>query len=476
MQIKKSLLAFGVVAVAVAGLRVASAVSTTSEAPLILCANKKTGALRLIPRGNCTTAETKYEINRTGPQGAQGLRGPAGANGANGRDGVDGVDGEDGVDGVDGEDGEDGVDGLNGADGADGADGAPGPPGADGADAPIPPSMSYSADQLRRGAWYEAPTVPPAPVVAANVGVEPTQAVFDGQNIWVVSSSGYSVSRINARTNAVTTFPLSSVAGMYPTGIALMSNYPIEIENIAVGFSSVVSNSGSWFTTNNGIIKRLGLDGTEASGFTAVQYGGLRHLLTMDMFYVWSVPSTSSSMFGFFDTLQYNLDLAPPVEGSVISVSAYASNIDFVVVDCACAEGTGWIARYLPSTPPMLIDYIGPLDYRPSDSVLTGSALWVLSEEAGKLTKIPHIGGSTQIDWTISDVSAPTAMATDGTDVYVISASDNSITRVKGTDGTASTIYFDNNVSYGPVDIVFDGTYFWVVNGGSSNVVKVAPW
>jgi hypothetical protein len=388
------------------------------------------------------------------------------------------------VDGVDGEDGEDGVDGLNGADGADGApgqpgaDGAPGQPGADGADAPIPPSKSYSIDQLRRAAWFEAPTVPPAPVVAADVGIEPTQAVFDGQNIWVVSSSGYSVSRINARTNAVTTFPLSSVAGMYPTGIALMSNYPIEsVDYIAVGFSSVVSNSGSWFTTNNGIIKRLGLDGTEASDFTWVQYGGLTHLLTMDMFYVWSVPSTSLSMFGLFANIsQYNLDLVPPVEGSVISVSAYASNIDFVVVDCACAEGTGWIARYLPSTPPLLIDYIGPLDYRPTDSVLTGSALWVISEEAGKLTKIPHIGGSTQIDWTISDVSAPTAMATDGTDVYVISSNNNSITRIKGANGAASTIYFDNNVSYRPVDIVFDGTYFWVVNGGSSNVVKVAPW
>jgi hypothetical protein len=465
MQIKKSLLAFGVVAVAVAGLRVASAVSTTSEAPLILCANKKTGALRLIPRGNCTTAETKYEINRTGPQGLRGATGPAGPPGADGEDGADG---------------QDGVDGLNGANGADGADGAPGPPGADGADAPIPPSMSYSADQLRRGAWYEAPTVPPAPVVAADVGIEPTQAVFDGQNIWVVSSSGYSVSRINARTNAVTTFPLSSVAGMYPTGIALMSDQSgANISYIAIGFSSLVSSGSNDYTTNNGIIKRIGLDGTELPGSTMVQYGGPRHLLASDTNYVWSLPSTTETMFGLTDYLaQYNIDLDGYLFGKVVSVSAFMPNVDYIVADCACDGNHGVVAQYVPSTPPMYLASGFTVDL-PTDAVITrDDYLWVISLSAETYTKIsisllrPFEGnfGST------ASVSSPNAIATDGTDVYVISSNNNSITRIKGANGAASTIYFDNNVSYRPVDIVFDGTYFWVVNGGSSNVVKVAPW
>jgi hypothetical protein len=203
MQIKKSLVAFGVVAVAVAGLRVASAVSTTSEAPLILCANKKTGALRLIPRGNCTTAETKYEINKTGPQGLRGATGPAGAPGTNGTNGRDGVDGQ---------------------------DGATGPAGAD---APIPPSHNFSNDQLRRAAWFEASE----PIVAANVGVEPRQAVFDGLNIWVVSVNN-SMTRINTLTNVATTFTLPTISGMFATGVALMTDY------IAVGYSSVSATDG----------------------------------------------------------------------------------------------------------------------------------------------------------------------------------------------------------------------------------------
>jgi hypothetical protein len=206
MKMPKPIVLLLTIFVCVAGLKVASATTAQSEAPVILCANKKTGAVRIITRGNCTAAETKYEINKTGPQGLRGATGPAGAPGTNGTNGRDGVDGQ------------------------DGADGATGPAGAD---APIPPSHNFSNDQLRRAAWFEASE----PIVAANVGVEPRQAVFDGLNIWVVSVNN-SMTRINTLTNVATTFTLPTISGMFATGVALMTDY------IAVGYSSVSATDG----------------------------------------------------------------------------------------------------------------------------------------------------------------------------------------------------------------------------------------
>jgi hypothetical protein len=120
----------------------------------------------------------------------------------------------------------------------------------------------------------------------------------------------------------------------------------------------------------------------------------------------------------------------------------------------------------------------GQLDSKPTDSAITkDDTLWVISESDNSYTKI-GIGDSATLNqtWNSSgSVSAPTAIATDGTDVYVVSETANTITRIKA-NGDAATIDFDANVSYRPVDIVFDGRYFWVVNAGSGNLVKVAPF
>jgi hypothetical protein len=364
------------------------------------------------------------------------------------------------VDGVDGEDGEDGVDGLNGA---DGADGAPGQPGVDGADAPIPPSKSYSIDQLRRAAWFEAPTENPEPIVAATVGVEPRQAVFDGQNIWVVSINN-SLTRVNTRTNAKTTFTLPTITGMFATGVALMTDY------IAGGYSSVSATDGKILTFD--------FDGNQSVDTYDTYYGGTLLRLASDAKYVWTLPSTDSYMYGLTDYRQtYTMEIATSSLGRAVSVSAWATNIDYVVTEVPGSDDSGLVTKIFPSTPPVVLD-TGQLTSKPTDSAITNdNTLWVISENDNSYTKI-GIGFFATLNqtWNSSgSVSAPTAIATDGTDVYVVSETDNSITRIKA-NGDAATIDFDANVSYRPVDIVFDGRYFWVVNAGSGNLVKVAPF
>jgi len=55
------------------------------------CANKKTGALRLLGiRGKCARSERSVAWNRTGPQGAPGKNGTNGTNGSNGTNGMNG--------------------------------------------------------------------------------------------------------------------------------------------------------------------------------------------------------------------------------------------------------------------------------------------------------------------------------------------------------------------------------------------------
>jgi hypothetical protein len=58
------------------------------------CANKRTGALRLLgTRGKCSKSERSVAWNQTGPQGAPGNDGTNGTNGANGTNGTNGMNG-----------------------------------------------------------------------------------------------------------------------------------------------------------------------------------------------------------------------------------------------------------------------------------------------------------------------------------------------------------------------------------------------
>jgi hypothetical protein len=90
---------FMVVAVATASF--ASSIRAGSP-DIVLCANKKTGALRYSKGGTCTKLETKLSVNpngEVGPAGPAGAVGPKGADGANGSDGGNGSNGSTGPQG-----------------------------------------------------------------------------------------------------------------------------------------------------------------------------------------------------------------------------------------------------------------------------------------------------------------------------------------------------------------------------------------
>ena len=57
----------------------------------------------------------------------------------------------------------------------------------------------------------------------------------------------------------------------------------------------------------------------------------------------------------------------------------------------------------------------------------------------------------------------------DGLNIWVTNYSDNTVTKLRASDGSLVGTY---SVGNGPKDICFDGASIWVANGSSNNVTK----
>ena len=319
-----------------------------------------------------------------------------------------------------------------------------------------------SNEQLRRGAWYETPRYP---LEAINVGTEPNQGVFDGTYLWVVGCCSNYVTRINVRTNATSTFTLPTISGFLPSGIALM-RYGLAV--------SYTSNTGLDF----GHLVQLNFDGSIGSESLILQGFAPGYGLASDSQLVWVMPGSTGPYTFFDDSWNYgSANVNVFSDSGLVSVSALSLSRAYLVTDCQCGYELGHIITIDPTDSTYTWSTASVI-FHPTDSVITGGdTLWVISESGDSYATVP-IGEYTYPFGDIFPagmIAKPTAIATDGTDAYVVSEENNMITRIR-PNGDKAYMTFDPNVSYRPVDIVFDGQYFWVINAGSSNVVKVAPF
>ena len=283
--------------------------------------------------------------------------------------------------------------------------------------------------------------------------------MFDGTYLIVVNSSDQSVTYVNVSTNATATHSLETVSGMFPTGIgwSVPEDRPFYLY-------------GDYSTGDS----HLQIRGASGASYTGCSTAGGIQRLTSDGVHLWVLPSAFGSLCGFLlPSQKTEVALNYPMSSTAMAIVPDSNGLAYVLVD----DGAGGcsVLLYDTSDPSTVLDYAW-LSAPPSDGVITrDDTLWVLSASTGFVTKVPIRANWAQpITWT-GWVSNPTAMATDGTDVYIVSGTDNTITRIK-PNGDSKTITFDSNRSYRPADIIFDGDYFWVINGGSSNVVKVAPF
>jgi hypothetical protein len=121
-----------VVGLMVAALLVVTAGVVTAQSNTVIngCYIKKTGVLRLLQSGSCTSAENPISWNQVGPQGPEG---PPGQNGAQGETGPPGPQGETGPQGPEG------------PQGPQGETGSQGPPGTSNAYVTAPSGLTLSS-------------------------------------------------------------------------------------------------------------------------------------------------------------------------------------------------------------------------------------------------------------------------------------------------------------------------------------------
>jgi len=418
-RLNKLLMAALLIFIGIAGIQTVSAVSRTANKSVILCSNKVTGALRTINSGNCARTENKIVINKQGRRGPVGDTGAAGTNGATGNTG---------------------------------------PTGPEGPAGPLAPRNSYSNTQLQRSAWFEAPSVA---VDSVAVGSQPTQAAFDGEYLWVVNSGSDSLTRINVNDHSTTAFALTLPSGSFVSAIALMNTR----------FTLVYSYTDPFIPA---LIVSFTADGLVGQSMSSSGLTGVIDNPSSDGSLLW-LPNSTNGITGFNEGFgSYGYDLSSIASGNVVSVSSAGSSLTYMVMDCTCAGGAVVLMNTAsPILGTALIDLV-PISINPTDSVITNDEhLWVISESDDAYIRVPIDVGA---DWstTLSNsagIVGPTAIATDGTDVYVVSQSTDSVTRIK-PDGRKDSMPVGN----APVDIVYDGTYFWVINSGDNTVTKVAPF
>jgi DNA-binding beta-propeller fold protein YncE len=65
---------------------------------------------------------------------------------------------------------------------------------------------------------------------------------------------------------------------------------------------------------------------------------------------------------------------------------------------------------------------------------------------------------------------APSGIAFDGIYIWVANRDDNTVTKLRASDGSLVGTYA---VGIGPMGIGFDGANIWVTNSGDKNVTKL---
>src|SRR5262249_23516958 len=102
--------------------------------------------------------------------------------------------------------------------------------------------------------------------------------------------------------------------------------------------------------------------------------------------------------------------------------------------------------------------------------VFDGTNIWVSSFNDGTVTEI-RAGDSTVLRTIqLPANSNPTFMAFDGTHVWVTENSNGVVTEIDPGTGTIL-----NNIATGsgPLEVACDGTYLWVTNNGTNTVQRI---
>ncbi|MEO1057034.1 MAG: hypothetical protein AAFY28_08990 [Actinomycetota bacterium] len=359
----------------------------------------------------------------TGPQGPQGDPGPQGEQGAEGAQGQQGEQGEEGEQGEQGQQGEQGVPGSQGAPGEQGPQGEPGP---------ASPTSGYSADQVARLAWHEAPDL-----ATIDVGRTPRGMAFDGEKLYVADSSDKTVSVVDPATGTVG--DTIDVDG-FPRRIAFNG----AALYVTVGGGVTAINPG---TTETRFIPFTG-------GSSGLAFAGT------DLY----VSNFSAGTVTVVDT-------TTNIVTDTIPVGDDPDGVVFDGIDIYVANSNdGTLSVISPKTKTVIDTIVLGTTLVPIALAFDGTYVYTSNNNANSVSII-DVATNTPVGGVAVGPS-PAEIAFDGQHVYITSFTDDTVSVIDpATRAVVDTIEVGTN----PWGLVADGTSVYVSNQGDDNVSVLVP-
>ena len=104
----------------------------------------------------------------------------------------------------------------------------------------------------------------------------------------------------------------------------------------------------------------------------------------------------------------------------------------------------------------------------PTGIVFDGANIWVTNTGDNTVTKLRASDGSVVGTYMVG--LSPNGIAYDGTNIWVTIEGFSTVIVLRASDGSLVAQYF---VGSGPEGIAFDGANMWVANSGSGNLTKL---
>jgi len=129
-----------------------------------------------------------------------------------------------------------------------------------------------------------------------------------------------------------------------------------------------------------------------------------------------------------------------------------------------------WMVMKLRASDGSLVDmYCNNLPVGTLKSItFDGAHIWVATSFDNSVTKLKASDGSFVGRYRVGD--SPEGMAFDGANIWVSNSADNTVTKLKASDGSLVGTY---GVGGTPLRIAFDGANIWVTNFGDNTVTKL---
>jgi WD40 repeat protein/6-phosphogluconolactonase (cycloisomerase 2 family) len=309
-----------------------------------------------------------------------------------------------------------------------------------------------------------APTLPPVAGAHLYSGAGyhfgyPDAIAVDGGHLWVASSTGNSVTEVNASDGSV-------IRVLSGGGYQFNTPYAIAVAGGHVWVPNYASHTVTEVNASDGSLVRVL---PKASYHFSSPYS-----IAADGTHVWVANQNGNSV------TELNAS-----DGSLVRVVS-GDSYGFNGPEAIATDGTHvWVANFAGSVTELnaadgsWVRTVSGASYgfsSPSGIAADGTHVWVTNRDRDSVTELNASDGSVVRDLFTGSYhfNSPEAIASDGTHVWVANVNGNSVTELNAENGSlariliASDYYFD-----GPSAITVDGAQVWVANGAGNSLTEL---